>query len=84
MVNGNPASMTVAVLNAISINGFAPTALARLTAVGFPAGRVANATGAARPRSVVEYTPHHQLDAVAVSQELKLNLSSIEPLTTTT
>jgi len=74
-------SVTVAVVNATSINQLAHHIADRLTASGFKEGTLATASNQSGAATAVHYLPGHRNDALAVAHVLKLPASAVRPAT---
>ena len=74
----DPASVTVAVLNATQVTGLAGRFGQRVSGAGFRLGNVATASQQQRAESVVLYRPGQSRQARAVGR--KVGISQIEPV----
>ena len=70
---GNPANVTVAVLNGTTVPGLAATLSDQVEAAGFQEGTIANfLPNQQLAESVVQYQPGHEREAAAVSRRLDI------------
>jgi hypothetical protein len=75
-----PSSVTVAVLNATTVNQLAHHTAQHLTVQGFKEGQLATASNQSLKATTVGYLPGHRLDALAVAHALKLTAAAVGPV----
>jgi len=74
-----PGAVTVAVVNATSVNQLAHHIGDRLTSRGFKEGTLATASNQSLAATTVGYLPGHRSDALAVAHALRLPASAVIP-----
>jgi hypothetical protein len=79
-----PSLVTVAVVNATTINELAHRVSSHLTAMHFQPGTLATATNGSDTKTTVGFLPGHRNDAMAVAHALKLPASAVRQVTPTT